>query len=79
MEKFAVNDMYYSSDATNNYVFWIDKLPYKLMFKHTRMTGYEKNYTSLYICKGTRINCYQNITTRSYAYSAANWAYNPSY
>jgi len=79
MERFAVNDMYYAADGLNNYVFWLDKIPYKMMFKHTRLTGYEKNYTSLYICKGVRSNCYQNITTRPYSYSTANWMYNPSY
>ena len=53
MERFAVNDYYYPpADNANGYVFWLDKIPYKLMFKHTRMTVYEKNYTSLYICKG---------------------------
>jgi hypothetical protein len=79
MERFAVNDMYYPADGLNNYVFWLDKIPYKKMFKHTRLTGYENNYTSLYICKGVRSNCYQNITTRPYSYSTANWMYNPSY
>lgn len=49
------------------------------MFKHTRLTGYEMTYTSLYICKGSLMNCYQNITTRPYAYSTAKWMYNPSY
>lgn len=78
MEGFAVNDGYYSADATNSYVFWLDKRPYKMMFKHTRLTGYEKNYTSLKICKGA-MNCYQNITTRPYTYSTASWMYNPSY